>query len=316
MTFEIGGRVLIIFSDPGGAKPLLSYISLNKQIANFLVISDRIYDFYTDFHIPVLAYKSGMEIDTIASFKPDIVFTGTSYTSKLELRFIQEAKLRGILTYSFIDHYTSFVERFRLGTELIYPDNVCVIDQTALNIAVECAIPVPIIITGNFYHQFLTAWEPLLSKSAFLRQSGIDKSQKIIVFAPDPLRNVGGIEKFGLDEKSVLDEVLQVLSTFQRQDITLIVKAHPNQKEGVLDIKADGVNTMSAECFHTNTLLAHADLVIGIFSNILIEASILKTSVIRCLIGLNQPDPFNAIQVGSIARTRKELGALVKFNID
>ena len=48
MVLKLKGKGLFVFSDPGGAKPILSYVALNK-ISNYFIISDRVYNFYTDF---------------------------------------------------------------------------------------------------------------------------------------------------------------------------------------------------------------------------------------------------------------------------
>ena len=41
----VKGKGLFIFSDPGGAKPVLSFI-YNKKIKNYKIISDRKYNFF------------------------------------------------------------------------------------------------------------------------------------------------------------------------------------------------------------------------------------------------------------------------------
>ena len=50
-------RGLFIFSDPGGAKPLLAFIE-NHKLKDYKVISDRVYDFFLDFGINVINFKN------------------------------------------------------------------------------------------------------------------------------------------------------------------------------------------------------------------------------------------------------------------
>ena len=105
MINEIKGKGLFVFSDPGGAKPILSFI-FNKKVKNYMVVSDRKYNFFSDFNINVETYDLNKENEIINEYNPDYIFTGTSYTSKIELKFISLAKKLNISTYSFIDHYT------------------------------------------------------------------------------------------------------------------------------------------------------------------------------------------------------------------
>ena len=50
-------KTLFIFSDPGGAKPILSFIKLNN-LKNFEVISDRNYKFYDLFKLKIKIRKT------------------------------------------------------------------------------------------------------------------------------------------------------------------------------------------------------------------------------------------------------------------
>ena len=101
-------RGLFVFSDPGGAKPLMSLIE-NYGLVNYKIYSDRIYDFFLDFDVLVHNIGDSDDIERIIiNFNPDYVFTGTSYTSDLELKFVKKANELNIKTYSYIDHYTNF----------------------------------------------------------------------------------------------------------------------------------------------------------------------------------------------------------------
>ena len=55
---SLSGRVLFVFSDPGGAKPCLALIKEYPGL-DFKVYSDRYYSFYKDFGIEVNKVKGG-----------------------------------------------------------------------------------------------------------------------------------------------------------------------------------------------------------------------------------------------------------------
>ena len=311
--YELKGRGLFIFSDPGGAKPLLAFIKLRPEQINYLVVSDRKYDFFSDFNIPVASYTSESANEVIKEFEPDYIFTGTSYTSKIELNFILAAKRFNIPSYSFIDHYTNFLNRFELNGTLVYPDTICVLDIKAHTLLMGFQTTADVVITSNFYHDYLKGWKAPFSKDFFFTKSGIPTKNKLIVFAPEPLSNVGGVEEYGLDEITVFKDLLKAASSLYSDDISIVFKSHPNQKKNLLENLnlPDSLHVMSGDNLHTNTLLYHADVVVGIFSNILIEATILETKVIRCLIGLNKEDPFSHFQIGEVAKSELELALLL-----
>jgi hypothetical protein len=315
--FQLKGKGIFVFSDPGGAKPVLALIKLNPDLKDYLVVSDREYDFFTDFNIPVTPYAPGCEDQIVKQFSPDFIFTGTSYTSSIELKFISIANKFNIPSYAFVDHYTNFLNRFNLNGKLEYPNIICVIDSKAHSIALQYQTTATVIITSNFYHEYLKSWKVSVSKDVFFATSNIPKNNKLIVFAPDPLSNVGGIDEYGLDEVSVYTNLLKVINGLQRSDISIVLKSHPNQKKAIIENvnMPESIHIISGDHLHLNTTLFHADIVVGIFSNILLEATILKTKVIRNLIGLKIPDPFADLQFGQVASSEEELSTLVLQNL-
>lgn len=315
MTLNLNGRGLFVFSDPGGAKPLLAAIKLNCGLKEFIVVSDRVYDFFTDFGIPVCAFTAGSEENVIKEFLPDFIFTGTSYTSTIELRFIKAAKKQKIFTYSFVDHYTNFLGRFQYNNELVYPDKICVTDIKAHSIAISHFHKSSVFITGNFYHEYLKGWKASETREDFFSNNNISIEKKIILFAPDPLTNIGGKKVFGLDETTVWNDLKEAIELIQNLNYTIIIKLHPNQKSDIFNVlieKYSNKNIIFANQMHTNTLILYADLVIGMFSNILIESQILETPVIRYLCGLIKADPFSDQQVGIVVYSKEMLISSIK----
>jgi hypothetical protein len=289
-------RKLVVFSDPGGAKPCLS---LAKKWAHqgdaVLVCSDRQYAFYGIFGIPVENCGGADAPHVIGEFQPDELFTGTSYTSCIELEFLKESNARGIPSISFIDHYTSFGSRFEHAGELIFPSAIHVLDDLAAKVAGEAGLPKDRIrVTGNPYHDFLRGWRSDLSKEVLWRDLGILCSEaKVILFAPDPLSNVGGRKKYGTDEVEVLKILVEILAQFDAK-FQLLIKAHPNQSivfiEGGLQNMPNNIQITLVRPEHDdrlNDLIQSSDLVIGMFSNLLVEAEILGVDTLRILVGLS-----------------------------
>ncbi|MGE8720198.1 CDP-glycerol glycerophosphotransferase family protein [Leptospira terpstrae] len=316
------GKGVFVFSDPGGAKPILAYLKLNQGLLNYKVFSDRNYDFFSDFDIPISTYNEGDELTILDEFDADFLFTGTSINSSIEVKFIKSFKEKKIKSYSFIDHYTRILPRFEWKGSHYFPDVICVVDEVAENI-VRSEIPnAEVIVSGNYFQEYIRNWAPLIDKASFLRNIGITESKKIIVFAPDPISRANHLERYGkseygFDEYSVFQYLLSALPTELQSEYVVVVKMHPNQdKKTFLSlISQSEMNVFVGDNLHTLTLLYYSNVLIGMFSNILIEGSILGTSVIRCLIGLKGKDPFEGKQIGEAAFELNQLKALILKNL-
>lgn len=315
-------RRLIVFSDPGGAKPCLALADKWLQNHDILVCSDREFAFFECFGIKVRKCSTDQADAVIKEFGPCSIYTGTSYSSDFERAFLAKGRERGVPTSSFVDHYTQFRSRFVLGDDLILPDEVNVLDERAYNLAVEEGIPHDRIhITGNPYHDYLRRWTSSISRSDLWRKLGFfDSLGPVLLFAPDPLSNAGGIDKFGSDERLILRYLMDALEEIG-DPVQLVIKAHPNQNIKYLeDALGDRFEKLGINCFIAgpeidsalNDLIVRSDLVIGMFSSLIVEAEILGVPTLRLLCGLSIEDPLNGIAVGASIRDRSAISRHLK----
>ena len=315
--YELKGRGLFVFSDPGGAKPILTLADENiGTLTDVKAVSNREYPFYKEFSTKV--EKANLS-KNIYDFKPDFVFTGTSYTSDIEINYIISAKENGIPVFSFVDHWTNIRNRFSKGLNTFFPDTIFVLDKRAKEIAIKEGIEVEkISILPNPYHTFLRKWHPKCIKETFLNDNKIPLGNILIVFAPDPLSTAGGIEKFDTDEKIITQEFLKVIDEIKsNKKITIIFKPHPNQNiDYILPVISNfGLDILLLKDIDTKALLYYSDLVVGIFSNILIEGQILGKEVVRFLEKSNI-DPLEKLSIGTICRTRDQLLNILQNKIN
>jgi hypothetical protein len=296
-------RRLIVFSDPGGAKPCLALASRWRGEHELEVYSDREYSFYEGFDVVVGQCEVADVAMIVDSFRPTLLYTGTSYTSSIELRFLDIAMRQGVKTAAFVDHYTRFQDRFILETKLVLPDEVHVLDERARRLAISEGIPeAKLKITGNPYHHYLSVWAPRMSREAlFWQTNGTHPPDLGILFAPDPLTNLGGREKYGIDEGMAFELLLRAARKVGL-NATVFVKPHPNQNVDILTralatvpLKAPlDVRILPSESDqYLNEFLFHSDLVVGIFSSVLAESELLGTQTLRILCNLSVPDPMN-----------------------
>jgi len=320
MRPAIRGRALFVFSDPGGAKPCLALIEENN-LTDVLAISDRIHSFYPDFKTPVQVQTSNFNA-IFDTFKPDLVFTGTSYTSEIELTFLKTARQKLIQTCSFIDHWTSIDKRFISSTgELCLPDKIWVIDERAKKLSITIGITEDhIIIAGNPYHDWLKKWKPTIRKNEFFDSSGIilKNNEKVILYAPDPISNINGKRTFGFDEFSATREMVEL---FKSNPISLanwkvLVKPHPNQNiKGLKEITDSSLSFIFLDKdINVNNTIFYSDVVLGFFSSLLIEATILNKPVIRYLISSAIYDPLKEQNIGHLADNNNLISLIKEFS--
>ena len=297
-------RGLFVFSDPGGAKPILGLITLiKKNLKDFRIVSDRTYSFFKEFDFDVNKPNINYDID---NFNPDFIFTGTSYTSKIELEYIEKSKIKNIVSYSFVDHYSDISNRFLNNGKLVLPSVILVIDEHAKKIAISESLPIEKIkILSNPYQEFLRKWKPNISKKEFLLKNNI-LSNNYIIYAPDPLSNNGGIKKFGNDENNILKMIVKSLEGFN--DILLIIKPHPNQDIEFLinNVEFNNTKYKVVDDIQVNDLIFYSKVVIGIFSNFLIESKILNKDIIRITKNIKL-DHLKKRNIGTVCKNEKEL---------
>jgi len=315
---KLTGRVLFVFSDPGGAKPCLSLIEEN-ELQDVMPVSDRIYPFYSSFKTNVRYIDRGFE-PLIEAFKPELIFTGTSYTSDIEKQFIHIAKKRKIRCYSFVDHWTNISKRFEISDGIKdYPDKIWVIDERAAHIAIGEGIDeTKIIISGNPYHTWLKKWKPQISKENFLKEIGLkDIKKKLLVYAPDPLSNVNGKEKYGFDELSATYLLVELFNEHQTElkDWKVLVKSHPNQNRKKLEKILSNCKSIYIlpEDIDANSTIYFSDIVMGFFSSFLIEASVIGKPVLRVFSEQPKNDPFENLNVGMMVNLNSIIQVLHKI---
>jgi hypothetical protein len=306
---------LFAFSDPGGAKPLLALIE-QEALERCTVISDRVYPFYKNFKARVEpADERPAEI--LDRIKPAQLFTATSYRSDLEKNIRVEAMRRGVHCTAYVDHWTEMRSRFELKGEVTFPDEVWVIDVRAREIAIDAGIPAStIVIAGNPYQDWLAKWKPAETREAFARDARLNPFEKWLMFAPDPLTNVGGKERYGFDEITVLRELADLFESDKRPNgWQLLVKLHPNQRmELIKGLIPDSANIRILPYdTDTNTCLYHSDIAMGFFSSALIEARVLGTPVLRYIPVEQENDPIAYLNIGNTVNNCTTLiDALIK----
>ena len=298
-----GKNVLLAFSDPGGAKQILSFAAKYRNLFKLAVaVSDRVHIFYEDFGFKVEDFKLGTPREWLVSNKIDLLITGTSLPLNLEIVLIEEASKYGVVSLSLIDHWINMAARFEKADALVLPDWIGIIDEQARQIAIEDGLPTAkLLVTGNTYHDFMASWKPTLSRNDFLISIILPVDATYILYAPEPLTTFNLQEKYGFTELDGIKIIYEAMRPVISENFYIIIKGHPNQKDEIFLSYIAEMSDYRLQYFKNldiNNLFYYSECVIGFFSNSLIEANNLGKLVVRPLMMLSSSaiDPLKTIE--------------------
>lgn len=312
-----GKRVLFAFSDPAGAKAILSMAdACSRGKEHFLFLSDRYYDFYSDFGITVLSFSERPAGEWIEKIKPDILITATSYPANIELSLIEECKAINIKTISFIDHWTNLVIRFLRNGKMILPEKILVIDKVAKDKAVAEGIPEAIIeVSGNPYHSYLKKWKPRKTRDMLMATDGLTEKDRYILFVPEPLQKFDLDKKYGFSEFDGIEDLLAIVENSETDDqIKIIIKMHPNHNRADFE-RYKHPRLIFTKNTNVNELIFFSECVAGFFSNALLDAFYMDKKVIRMLnrIKNTEIDPFNHLNGMSTCYDTESIAKAIQY---
>ena len=288
-----GNHIAFAFSDPAGANACMAMAKLSAAFyhQSSVLFSNKKYD-------PAFANVQLVEkAPRFRELKAECLFTGTSHPQSseyFELKCIQNAKDEGVRTISFVDHWVNFRLRF-LNKENtpVYPDQVWVVDEKARQLAIQEGLPVEkLIVSGNPYHEYLKVlWQPAYKGKSYLDRLGLETGKTTILYTPDPLSLRGGKKTTGFTEDEALHQIINAVTELQ-PPVQLLIKCHPLQPVDVFSklVESSPIRIHLITKADTLELLHASDVVIGFYSNILLEAEALGRNVIRFFPGKESSD--------------------------
>lgn len=289
-----GNYIAFVFSDQAGANACTALAKMVGNDAKIFLYSNRNYNSNMKEVVHTEVQPCLNEVET--------VFLGTSHPASsgyYELNCLKEAKQKNIYTISFIDHWINFKLRFTDAKgETTYPNEIWVVDEKAKQLAIEEGLPEKTInVTGNPYHYYLKSfWKSSWEGKSYFSSLNINPNAYHIVFAPDPLSLRNMKEKVGFSEEEALHDILEVISGFHDETIFLVVKCHPLQPEEILEKEIEKTGSRNVSLIKnadTLEMIHAADLVIGFYSNFLLDAKALGKNVVRYYPGNEEADLLN-----------------------
>ena len=287
------GKTIFVGVDPAAQNTIYSLICLLMQKGwtkeDFLFytcidgyVNDQIRPF-----VQTIDFKREFIEKVFSEHQPELLFLGTS-TGNREVLWVSMATEKSIKCISFIDHWVNLIHRFLNDEKAIFPSKVWVLNETARRDAEQEGIPPEIIeVHRNPYYQLIEEYRPELSKEQFCQFLGVEKS-KTILFVSDPVKD--NLPHIGFDEYSTLEAVLQEISILQKEGwaetYEVLIKLHPRCTEGkysgiIARYASQKLKIREVRNMDPKIMNYYADYVIGMFSNMVVEALLMKKNVLR-----------------------------------
>jgi hypothetical protein len=319
-------KVLIFSRDPGGANAVIQLIDpllekgydvevYGKDAA--ISVYKKFYNLYKD----ISKELDNINLETICTFikriAPDFIITGTSSDDFTERYIWTVSETMGIPAFAVLDQWINYSLRFKNTScigEFYLPTKIFIMDEYAQNEMCKEGIDKDrIVVTGQPFFEYVR-------KNKFKFDSGqIEKFKEeivgskntlLFVFVSQPISTLCLLNEmeedyWGYTEKDIFLKVIRCLEKIcngSDKNIMLVIRMHPKDK---IDNYADIINKncTNVRCifdneFDSNLLLMASDLIIGMYSMLLLEAAILDRKFISVQIGLKRENPLILDRIG------------------
>ena len=301
----IQGKGVFVLSDPAGSNSIFAIvdflISINKVYKkDFIIFTNDTGVFeekYIDL-VEIIKFKNIICSNVLNKFKPDYIFSATSNNNFEHLWrkfFLEKVKI-----YSFIDHWSNYYKRFHFDNEVVFGDEIWVINKIAKTEAIEEGLPaVKLKIKGNPYYEKVKKYIPKIQRNTFIESINLSVKKKTILFISDDIKlnydeNHLGDCILGYDEYSVLRDVLESLkkleldNNFNSSFFQFVIKIHPKASISKFDNLKKDFNFFKIKIIkdiNSLTLNYYSDYSIGMFSNMVIESHLMNKKLLRVQTG-------------------------------
>lgn len=223
-------------------------------------------------------------VELLKSEAVKCVVTGTSIENELERKVWSVAKHLGIRCISYIDQWMNIEGRFNRCDYL--PDQVIAIDDTVQTTLISLGFR-----NDQIYYGGQPYFEYTQKTYSHIQKKSSEK--KRILFLSQPISLFYG-DKLGYTENEVIKLVSEVIKIIKREmviEIELAIRLHPKEDQNkYLSIMERGSKIELDSYRKMIDSIVNSDLVIGMFSSGLIEASLLNKSVLSIQPGLLHPE--------------------------
>ncbi len=211
----------VVSHDAGSSEILAAYIKAHIHEAKWRIYAPHNSPFESICTREGLSTQNHLDL-----YECDALFFGTGWQQKPERPFVKEAKLLGIPSFGFLDHWSSYQERFDYPDPLWrknLPNFIIVSDTKAEELAKGFALA-EVLRIKNYYLQ---------DQLARMQEEKSDSSEHLL-FLSEPTKEVAlstykDANYWGFDQYSALEEILKHFDDFNCSG--LHIRLHPSQNK-------------------------------------------------------------------------------------
>ncbi len=271
-------KILFFARDPGGASPLVSFISSFTSAKVYA--QDYAIEIFKNNNIP---YQSISNIEDLLpklkNFK--LLVTGTSYLSNSDKELWLEAKKLNIQSVAYFDHWMNFKRFFHTDKNIeIFPNFIIVIDEIAK--------------AGILKNNPTCTSKILTLGSAFLEEAikqktSVHVEKNTYLYAAEKIKGYEIEKEYGINEFTQFELLLNTLEKSNKKT-KLFFRPHPKHNKDKIEKYLSTLQTTNCTiALDTSSnkypLLNSIDALFGINSMVLAEGLMLGKKV--CSIGNN-----------------------------
>lgn len=306
-------QVVVICGDPGGANaivPVIKQLHSEKKGDVMVFAYFQAIDIMSKNNISFFALDEKITnseiLEILQRNQPAIIVTGTSFNAiNLEKKFICAARNQKIPCLAILDFWTHYSLRFSddQGDLKYIPNKIAIMDEVAYRAMIaEGFQPDTLVVTGQpAFDALLECKEKFsnITNQQIRYNFRIRAHELFVVFVSQPLSRVFGNDEsnplyLGYTEKTVLKNLVTALDTISqncKQDIVLIIRPHPREKtEDYEMIISDFIRILVSNEGNPRDIVMASDLVIGMNTELLVEACYLGCIVVSLQPGLRSKD--------------------------
>lgn len=299
-------RIVAIAGDPGGAAALAPVVSVLAKSGHY--------------EVAPCAYAQASSLWQSLGLVPgpvdalperlaaaDLLLTATSVNDRnVEQDAWGLARNQGIPSLTVLDFWSNYRLRFTDAKgQWVLPDRIAIMDELACaEMVAEGFSPERLVVTGQPAFDRLASARSaftLQRRQALRSEMGVGETGYLVLFISQPFADIYGSQAaarttLGFDEYAVLEQCIQLLSQLARRhrvSLTLAIRPHPRESADKFQaIQEGGFRTVVCNTPDQLAAAMSADLILGMNSVLLHEATLMGCPVVSVQPGLKIADPL------------------------
>ncbi|TMO63261.1 hypothetical protein [Pseudoalteromonas aurantia] len=319
-------HTILLFSiDPGGANSIGILAHELSKTANIVCFAKEAACSHLKHNFPQInvtllsnkhdQYSKTTYLQLLATIKPNVVFTDTTGRDYSNRSLWRACKDFGIPSIAILDQWMNYALRFLKQHETYQGCMAYTTDDFILPTAIvtmDCSAKLQMVKEGlpeNIIHPLGSPYYESL-KSKPVKNKTQKKKAITILFASEPITAVYGHKLgkkiHGYTEQTIIKTLCQsITKQAKQQHFSVIIRPHPRESQRRYNrlIKSYHFASLCSKRSVQESIQS-ADIVLGMSSTMLLEASLQNKPILSIQIGNHKESPFYLEQIGLLRSVR------------